>query len=81
MRASGDWHTVYRHKLLSAWMGCTIATFPSLCYPLIAQQHRADKRMTGMDYSKYITRGRAVSAFAAAAVEDDQPVPAVPVLA
>ena len=33
-----------------------------------------------MDYSKYITRGRAVSAFAAAAVEDDQPVPAVPVL-
>ena len=34
-----------------------------------------------MDYSKYIARDRAVSAFAAAAVEDDQPVPAVPVLA
>ena len=34
-----------------------------------------------MDYSQYITRDCAVGAFATASVADDQPVPAVPVLA
>ncbi len=68
-KASGSFST----RLLLAWMGCTISAFPSLCYPLIAQQYRADMRVTGMDYSHYITRDRAV--------EDDQPVPAVLVLA